>query len=660
LRRAVVRVDAKESLVMRKSTALVSFLIALAVGYALGSSTHSSPTASRSTGVVADHFERYKVPIGRSPSKGASDAKVTLVLFSDFQCPFCSRVEPQIDQLLKTYGKDLRVVWKNFPLSFHANARPAAEAALAAGEQGKFWQMHDKLFADQRALDRASLESHAVELGLDLTRFRAALDSHKLDAQIAEDLALGEKVAVSGTPSFFLDGRPIQGGVGATLQPAIEEELQLARAAQARGVPASELYAELTKNALERAPRPTPPVAAQRPRLDPNTVHRALVGDAPTRGPKHAKVTIIEWADYQCPYCAMAAPTLQQLADAFPNDVRVVFKQFPLPNHPNAHLAAEAALAAKAQGKFWPMNERLFANSRSLDRASIETFAAQIGLDLKRFKADLDSGTWKEKADAEAAEAAKIGVTGTPTFYINGKQQLGGLPLEAFKAKVQAAIADADLLLKRGVPAARLYDELMKSAVAEVGRTAPPPAAPEDKTVYKVDAGQRSPVVGPKSAPVTIVEFSDFQCPACRMAAPSLRQLEQKYKDKVRVVFRNYPLSFHANAQGAAEAALAANEQGKFWEMHDKLFANQQALDRPSLEKYAAELGLDVSRFKADLDSGRLKHSINEDVEAANALENGGGFGTPTFFINGRKVRGAMGPEQLAQLVDDALAKARR
>src|SRR5581483_2482422 len=106
-----------------------------------------------------------------------------------------------------------------------------------------------------------------------------------------------------------------------------------------------------------------------------------------------------------------------------------------------------------------------------------------------------------------------------------------------------------------------------------------------------------APVKGPRDAPVTLLEFSDFQCPFCGRVGPTLKQLEDEYKGKLRIAFKNRPLPFHQNAQLAAEAALAAGDQGKFWEMHDKLFANQQALERADLEPYAQEIGLNVNQF---------------------------------------------------------------
>jgi protein-disulfide isomerase len=431
-----------------------------------------------------------------------------------------------------------------------------------------------------------------------------------------------------------------------------------ADAALKRGVKAADLYAELTKEGKDKLDQAPAAAAPQRPgEPDANTVYKALVEDAPVKGPRSAKVTIVEWSDFQCPFCGRVEPTVTKVLEEYPKDVRVAFKQLPLPFHNNAHTAAEAALAAKAQGKFWEMHAKMFANQQALDRPSLEKYAQEIGLNVDKFKADLDSGKWKKKVDDELAEGNKIGARGTPSFFINGKSFVGAQPFEAFKAKIDEELKNADALVKKGTSVSKVYDELMKTAKAEVPAAAPAQPAggpPEDKTVYKVDPGN-GPTVGPKTAPVTIVEFSDFQCPFCSRVVPTVKQIEEKYKGKVRLTFRNYPLPFHDKAQLAAEAAMAANEQGKFWEMHDKLFGNQQALDRPSLEKYAQEIGLNVDKFKADLDSGKLKGAVNGDVTYANSL--GGGMGTPTFFINGRKVAGAMPFDSFASIIDEELKK---
>jgi protein-disulfide isomerase len=599
----------------------------------------------------------YKVPVGSSPVKGPNTAKVTVVIFSDFQCPFCSRVEGTLKELEADYGKDIRFVWKNNPLPFHPQAMPAALAAMAAGEQGKFWEYHDKLFANQQNLNEQAYEQYAKELGLNEGKWKAAFSSKKYEAGIKEDMALAEKLGARGTPSFFINGKPLRGAQPKeSFKAVIDKEMERANAALKAGTKPADLYAELTKDGKEKAEAaPTPPPSARPGEPDQNTVYKALIGDAPMKGPKNAKVTIVEWSDFQCPFCSRVEPTITQIMKEYPNDVRVVFKQLPLPFHNNAHIAAEASLAAHAQGKFWQMHEKLFANQQALDRPNLEKYAQEIGLNVEKFKADLDSGKWKAKVDAEMAEGNKIGARGTPSFFINGKPFVGAQPFDAFKAKIDEEIKNADALLKKGTPIAKLYDTIMKDAKAE-GAAAPDGGGDDEdsKKVYKVDAGN-APSVGPKNAPVQIVEFSDFQCPFCSRVVPTVKQIEEKYKGKVRVSFRHYPLPFHDKAMGAAEAAAAAGEQGKFWEMHDKLFANQQALDRPSLEKYAQEIGLNVEKFKADLDSGKFKQAVNADVQYANSL--GDRMGTPTFFINGRKIAGAMPFDSFAAVIDEELKK---
>jgi protein-disulfide isomerase len=623
-----------------------------------GKTAAGAPEAPKPQQAMADPAAVYKVPLGSSPEKGQKTAKVTIVEFSDFQCPFCSRVEPTLTDLEKDYGKDLRVVWKNNPLPFHQNAMPAAKAAVAAAAQGKFWEMHDKMFADQAHLDAATFEKYAGELGLNVGKFKAAMSDPKSDADIKEDMALAEKLGARGTPGFFINGRPLRGAQPKeSFKAVIDKEIEAANAALKSGTKATDVYAELTKNGKEKADAaPAAPAAQRQGEPDPNTIYRALVEDAPVKGAdaKHAKVTIVEFSDFQCPFCGRVEPTVDQVMQTYGKDVRLAFKQLPLPFHNNAHTAAEAALAAKAQGKFWEMHAIMFKNQTALDRPSLEKYAAQIGINVDKFKADLDSGKWKSKVDAELAEGNKIGARGTPSFFINGKPFVGAQPLDAFKAKIDAEIKEADA--KAHGNYAKYYDDLMKGAKTEVA-AAPAAAAPAaDTQVYKVDGGN-GPSVGPKSAPVQIVEFSDFQCPFCGRVVPTVKQIEEKYSGKVHITWRNYPLPFHNNAMPAAEAAMAANAQGKFWPMYEKLFANQQALDRPSLEKFAGEVGLDLAQFKADLDSHKYKAGIDADVQYANSLGGSGGFGTPTFFINGHKIAGAMPFESFAAIIDGELKK---
>jgi protein-disulfide isomerase len=162
------------------------------------------------------------------------------------------------------------------------------------------------------------------------------------------------------------------------------------------------------------------------------------------------------------------------------------------------------------------------------------------------------------------------------------------------------------------------------------------------------------PVRGNPKAPVTIVEFSDFQCPFCSRARPTVNKVRETYGDQVRVIFRNFPLQNHAEAQKAGEAASCAGEQGKFWEMHDLMFANQQKLKVADLKEQAAGLGLNAETFNQCLDSGKHASDVQKDSEQGAEY---GVTGTPAFFINGRPLVGAQPYETFAQLIDDELER---
>lgn len=159
--------------------------------------------------------QQFKTPVkidaGTSPAKGPADAKVTIIEFSDFQCPFCSKGRATIEEVLKAYPKEVRVVFKNLPLDFHPHAEPAARAALAAGKQGKFWEMHDALFEHQTELGEKFYESQAESLGLDMGKFKKDMSSDEVTKQIESDKKLAGENGIQGTPGFFVNGVAVKG-----------------------------------------------------------------------------------------------------------------------------------------------------------------------------------------------------------------------------------------------------------------------------------------------------------------------------------------------------------------------------------------------------------------------------------------------------------------
>jgi protein-disulfide isomerase len=174
---------------------------------------------------------RNQVSIDDDPVKGPPDAPVTIIEFSDFQCPFCKRVLPVLEQVFATYPGKVRLVYRDFPIpSLHPHAQRSAEAAHCAGEQGQFWAYHDALFADQERFAVTKLSDYARSIGLDLAAFEQCLASNKYTAEVQKDVADGTQAGVTGTPAFFVNGRFLPGAQPFdAFRQIIEEELRLAQ-----------------------------------------------------------------------------------------------------------------------------------------------------------------------------------------------------------------------------------------------------------------------------------------------------------------------------------------------------------------------------------------------------------------------------------------------
>jgi protein-disulfide isomerase len=185
--------------------------------------------------------------------------------------------------------------------------------------------------------------------------------------------------------------------------------------------------------------RPTPP--ARRPGPDPDRRYAVSTAGSPARGPDGAKVKIVEFSDFQCPFCARATPTLKQVEEKYGDQVQIVFKHLPLRIHPKAPEASAAAEAAHRQGKFWEMHDRIFANQQELSLEKYTQYAQELGLDVEKFKRDLTSDEVKKRVDADAAEAAKLEVTGTPGFFVNGRFLSGARPFEDFQKLIDEELA---------------------------------------------------------------------------------------------------------------------------------------------------------------------------------------------------------------------------
>lgn len=171
-----------------------------------------------------------------------------------------------------------------------------------------------------------------------------------------------------------------------------------------------------------------------REQIDRNRRYQVSTQGAPVRGNPDAKVAVVEFSDFQCPYCASSVETLKQIQQAYGDKVRIVFKHMPLPMHPMARPASLAAEAAFRQGKFWEMHDRIFANRDQLSPETFRGYAQQIGLDMARFDRDLADAGLAKRIDEDSAEARKLGIRGTPAFFVNGRHLPGAVPFEEIQA----------------------------------------------------------------------------------------------------------------------------------------------------------------------------------------------------------------------------------
>ena len=594
------------------------------------------------------------LPITDDPVWGSPVAPVTLVEFSDLQCPFCARVEPTIKSLQAKYGPNqLRVVFKHYPLPFHDKARPAARVADSVFRQGgsdKFFAFLDLAFSEQAKLSEAALNDWIARVGLSpaLVMQRAGLQDTA--SKVDSDVELANKLGVNGTPAFRINGSELVGAQPPEAFAAIiDAELVAAAALRKQGVAPEAIY-KTRVQANYVAPKP-----ADAPEDDEDlTVWKVPIQGAPSYGAKDALVTIVEFFDYQCPYCRRAEATMNELMAKYPKDLRIVLRQNPLPFHPHALPAANLALEARAEkgeAGFLEANRRLFEGG--LEEADLIALGRELKLDDKRVRAAIMSNTHAAEIEADVDLANDFKAAGTPHFFINGQRLSGAQPLESFVSVVEAQLKVARALVENGTPRAKVYDEILAHAKG--------PDAPEKKEIPAATAD--NPTRGPAQAPVVIHEFADFQCPFCARVEPTLVELEKAYPNQLRFVWHDLPLPFHEHAKPAAIAAREVRAQkgdAAFWKMHDELFHDQGvdgALSLDSLAKYAAEQHIDAARYSAAQSDGRYDALFARDQAIASAA---GINGTPAFVINGYYISGAQPLSAFKRAVRRALTDAKK
>ncbi|MBI4361244.1 thioredoxin domain-containing protein [Candidatus Micrarchaeota archaeon] len=366
------------------------------------------------------------------PELGSDQAPVVIVAYEDLQDRFTKQFyDASFYSVVGTYiqSGQVRFQYRPFPLSFHERAREAAEAAYCAHEQTRFWDYHDKVLRDQSRLNaRTVFKDFASELGLNRELFDSCFDSGKYAGRVEQQVEEAVDLGISGTPTFYINAKALVGAQPSeAFDAAIRREL---------GLPVS--------------PTPTPS-----PTLRPSVHARDLISTyAGMRGRADAPVIVVEFSDYQCPFCRrFYAETLPLIQGDYIDSgkVRFYFKDFPLSFHPMAHVSSEAARCAGDQGKYWQMHDKMFGEQNADSSGTttvnysvddLKAWAREIGLDGTAFDACLDSGKYKDSVAADYREGVSAGISGTPSFVINGQTLVGAQPYSAFKSVIDAELGN--------------------------------------------------------------------------------------------------------------------------------------------------------------------------------------------------------------------------
>lgn len=494
----------------------------------------------------------YTIQEEGSPALGPSTAPVTIVVFSDFQCPYSARAHSDLKRLVAEFSDQVRLVFRHYPLSRHRYAQQAAEAAALAHDQGKFWKYHDLLFANQEKLAARNLYEYARQLDLDIDQFEHGMVNRKHEARIKAELKAGDSYGVRGTPAIYINGKPRQprnASYFSGLLPFVEEEL--------RGA-----------------------------------------SNKPTRS---------------------KAPQRGVLAEV----AGVTIKEADLPRN-----------------QLYGFEETLYYSKLGLTKGlleqrlmSLESHSRGISVD-SLFRADIGSTPDIWEIEAQYEEFQRY-VANNPRLMRLGEREREAEILRLLKIEVDYSLTFKEQVFRKLATIVerskieRLKPVLLAKLIRKYGATIQ--LKPPDPPIYEI-VTKGHPSRGPENASVTIVMFSDFQCPYSQQVIPTIHETLERYPDHVRLVFRHFPLLRHERAQMAHEASECAREQGKFWQYHDHMFAYQDALDEDHLKKYAADLGMNIVQFNRCLDTRRFEDKVRRNVREARKYHV---KATPSFYVNG-------------------------
>ncbi len=403
--------------------------------------------AKRAWPAAALDVPRASVPVKQAPAKGAQEPLVQMVVFSDFECPYCSGFDQTLRALMSAYPEDLRITFRHQPMPFHASATPAAEAAVEAHKQGgdaAFWKMHDALFERQASLAEGGIKQAALAANVDTDSLDEALRDHRHLEVIARDQQLAEEHGARGTPTSFINGRRVEGALPLYAFVAVmAQELRWAKQALANGVKRARLYQSLMDATQAHA---------RRSEVANRTYIKA--GRSPRLGGESPLVRLVVFSDLECPFCRNAIPMLLRLHRMYGADLQVVWKHLPLKVHPHAAKASRLSQTVYQElGSvgFWKFVSSYGRHDKQ-GPAAMRQVAAALGIASAKVEEALRQHGVGPQVARDQRLARRLGVAGTPTFYVNGRQLEGQQEAADLMQVVDAERTRANALLRKGIP----------------------------------------------------------------------------------------------------------------------------------------------------------------------------------------------------------------
>ena len=394
---------------------------------------------------------RAALPVfGTEPIWGTRNAALTWILFGDLECPHTRKAWRSLETVKASFGDDLRIVFRHRPLREHPGALEAARVlagvARVHGTPAFFDVLHRVLQGE------ASLTNERLTKELDAAGYGAsklADLSAAGEAQVRADLQLAGQFALKSTPFSFLNGQAIDGERTALeLEQLLRDEQRSATWLSAAGVSKATLYATRTSSNLLGVGNAGESRSC------------APIGKSATLGPVDALVTLVEFSDFECQYCKSVEPTLKALLARYPKTLRLVWKDYPLPQHQSAQFLANFAADALRRGSlrgFWAVHDGIFAQPDALDDGALGALAGKAGLDGALLLISAHAGVHDAAIRADMKLGQQLGVNGTPTFFANGRRIEGALPLDQFEALIQDELRTAQRIVQHGTAARDVY-----------------------------------------------------------------------------------------------------------------------------------------------------------------------------------------------------------